>query len=139
MMTTQDPLMRTLHPLCTCLLKDWLTGCLISTWMICMPPVSDLYAVQHTHRLPSLIVAHGTSHMTSEPLGPFVQRPAPIWSCHPEPIDGWLTFFHPSLVIPTPLCLCGGLSTSVPPSPLHPPLPLPLHLPTVSHLQTEVT
>src|SRR5882724_1513679 len=39
--------------------------------------------------------------MTPEPLGPFMPRPVPICACHPEPIDGWLTSFHPSLVVPT--------------------------------------
>src|SRR5882724_12296641 len=78
--------------------------------------------------LPSLIVAHGTPCTTPEPLGPFMLRPAPIWACHPEPIDGWLTCFSPSLIIPTPVCVCGGSSTTVPPSPLHPPPPLLSHL-----------
>src|SRR5882724_6899104 len=99
----------------------------------------DSYTVQHTHQLPSRIVVHETPHMIPKPLGPFVLRLVLIWACHPKPIDGWLTSFHPSLVIPTPVCICGGSSTSVPPSPLHPPLPLPSHLLTVSHLLAEVT
>jgi len=98
----------------------------------------DSNAVQHAFRLPSLVVAHGTPHMTPEPLGPFVPRLAHIQACHPEPIDGWLTSFHLSRVIPTPVCVSGGLSTSVLPSPLRPPLPLLSHLPTVSHLLTKV-
>src|SRR5882724_6954278 len=59
--------------------------------------------------------------MTPKPLGPFVLILVPIWVCHPEPIDGWLTSFHPNLIFPTPVCVCGGSSTTVLPSPLHPP------------------
>src|SRR5882724_3440172 len=77
--------------------------------------------------------------MTPESLGPFVPRPAPIQACHPKFIDGWLTSFHPILIVPSPVCICGGLSTSVPLSPPHPPLPLLSHLLTVSHLPAEVT
>jgi len=152
--TTQDSSVRTLQPLCTCPLKDQLTGCLVSSQMICVElvagfftehssllfvqPMSDSYAIWHTHWLPSLIVAHGTPCMTPEPLGPFVLRLAPIMECHSKPIDGWLTSFHPNLIIPTPVYVCGGSFTSVPPSPLHMPLPLPLHLQTVSHLPAEM-
>src|SRR5882724_6157994 len=84
----------------------------------------DSYAVQHTHQLPSLVVAHRTPRMTPESLGHFWKSMETIQVCHPKPIEGWSTSFCPCLIIPAPVCVCEGLSTSVSLSPWHPPLPL---------------
>jgi len=76
--------------------------------------------------------------MTPEALGPFVLRPVPIWACHPNTIGGWLTSFHPSLVVLTLVCVhVEDHPLVVPLIPLHPPLPLLSHLQTVPHLQAE--
>jgi len=96
---------RTIQPLHTCPLKDRLNRGLVSIWMMCIRPASDSHAVRHTHRLPSLIIGHGTPCMTPEPLGPFVPRPAPIRACHPECIDGCRTSLWSQPCLPSP-CVC---------------------------------
>src|SRR5882724_5183351 len=100
-----DPLVRTIRPSHTHPLEDRPNKGLVSIRTMCIRPVSDSHAVQHTHRLPSLIVGHGTLHMTPEPLGPFMPRPAPIRACHPKPIDGWLTSLQSQPRRPCP-CVC---------------------------------
>src|SRR5882724_1959594 len=100
-----DPLARTIQPSCTRPLEDRPNEGLVSIWTMCIQPVSDSHAVWHTHKLPSLIIGHGTPHMTPEPLGPFVLIPAPIRACHPEPIDVWLTSLQSQLHLPCP-CMC---------------------------------
>src|SRR5882724_1191151 len=101
-----DPLARTIQPSCTHPLEDRPNEGLFSIQMMCIRPVSDSHAVWHTHQLPSLMVGHGTPHMTPEPLGPFMPIPAPTRACHPEPIDGWLTSLWSQPHLPCPsMCM----------------------------------
>src|SRR5882724_5919924 len=100
-----DPLARTIQPSCTHPLEDWLNRGSVSTRLMCIRPASNSHVVRHAHRLPSPVVGHGTPHMTPEPLGPFVPRPAPIMACHPEPIDRWLTSLWLQPHRPRP-CVC---------------------------------
>ena len=104
-MIAHDPLVRTIQPSHTCPPEDRPNEGLVSIWIMCIRPVSDSHAVWNTHRLPSLIVGHGTPHTTPDPLGPFMLRPAPIWVYHPEPIDGWLTSLRSQPCHPCP-CMC---------------------------------
>src|SRR5882724_6632507 len=100
-----DPLVRTIQPSRTHPLEDRPNRGLVSIQTMCIQSASDSHAVWHTHRLPSLIIGHGTPHMTHEPPGPFVLILAPIQACHPEPIDGWLTSLQSQPHHPCP-CIC---------------------------------
>src|SRR5882724_11591612 len=100
-----DPLARTIQPSHTHPLEDRPNGGLVSTRPMCIRPASDSHSVWCTHRLPSLVVGHGTPRTSPEPLGPFMLRLVPIRACHPEPIDGWLTSLQSQPHCPCP-CAC---------------------------------